>query len=68
MTLVASACAIPHWLDARAILDFHILNSEQGDIMSDFWGFPGADIVAVVVIVVLSSLALYQARTFVTRL
>jgi hypothetical protein len=36
--------------------------------MSDFWGYPGADIVAVVVIIVLSSLALYQARTFVTKL
>tara|TARA_R110001599_G_scaffold80179_2_gene216796 strand:- start:1794 stop:1904 length:111 start_codon:yes stop_codon:yes gene_type:complete len=36
--------------------------------MSDFWGFPGADILAVVVIIVLSSLALYQARTFVTKI
>ena len=36
--------------------------------MSDFWGYPGADIVAVVVIIALSSLALYQARTFVTKL
>ncbi|MFT5533575.1 MAG: hypothetical protein ACI9ZF_000894 [Bradyrhizobium sp.] len=36
--------------------------------MSEFWGFPGADILAVVVIVILSGLALYQARTFVTKL
>tara|TARA_R110001583_G_C5606489_1_gene404948 strand:- start:57 stop:167 length:111 start_codon:yes stop_codon:yes gene_type:complete len=36
--------------------------------MSDFWGFPGADTLAVAVIIVLSSLALYQARTFVTKL
>lgn len=36
--------------------------------MSEFWGFPGADILAVAVIIVLSSLALYQARTFVTKL
>jgi hypothetical protein len=36
--------------------------------MSDFWGFPGADMLAVAVIIVLSSLVLYQARTFVTKL
>ena len=36
--------------------------------MSDFWGFPGADILAVAVIIVLSSLALYQARAFVTKI
>lgn len=36
--------------------------------MSDFWGFPGADMLAVAVIIVLSSAALYQARTFVTKL
>jgi hypothetical protein len=36
--------------------------------MSEFWGFPGADILAAIVIIVLSGLALYQARTFVTKL
>jgi hypothetical protein len=36
--------------------------------MSEFWGFPGADILAVAVIIVLSGFALYQARTFVTKL
>ncbi len=36
--------------------------------MSDFWGFPGADILAVAFIIVLSSLALYNARTFVTKI
>lgn len=36
--------------------------------MSEFWGFPGADILAVVVIIGLSGLALYQARTFVTKI
>ncbi len=36
--------------------------------MSEFWGFPGADILAVTVIIVLSGLALYQARTFVTKI
>jgi hypothetical protein len=36
--------------------------------MSEFWGFPGADMLAVAVIIVLSSFALYQARTFVTKL
>lgn len=36
--------------------------------MSDFWGFPGADILAVVVIIALSGFVLYQARTFVTKL
>jgi hypothetical protein len=36
--------------------------------MSDFWGFPGADMLAVVVIIVLSSVVLYQARTFVTKI
>ncbi|EHA15592.1 hypothetical protein HAL1_10047 [Halomonas sp. HAL1] len=36
--------------------------------MSEFWGFPGADILAVAVIIILSSLALYQARTFVTKI
>lgn len=36
--------------------------------MSEFWGFPGADILAVAVIIGLSGFALYQARTFVTKL
>lgn len=36
--------------------------------MSEFWGYPGADIVAVAVIIVLSCLALYQARSFVTKI
>lgn len=36
--------------------------------MSEFWGYPGADILAVVVIIVLSGFALYQARTFVTKI
>ncbi|MFT6913863.1 MAG: hypothetical protein ACJAWL_000149 [Motiliproteus sp.] len=36
--------------------------------MSDFWGYPGADTLAVAVIIVLSCLALYQARTFVTKI
>lgn len=36
--------------------------------MSEFWGFPGANILAVAVIIILSSLALYQARTFVTKI
>lgn len=36
--------------------------------MSEFWGYPGADILAVVVIVALSAAALYHARTFVTKI
>jgi hypothetical protein len=36
--------------------------------MSEFWGYPGADILAVVVIITLSGFALYQARTFVTKI
>ena len=36
--------------------------------MSDFWGFPGPDMFAVAVIIVLSSFVLYRARTFVTKL
>ncbi len=35
--------------------------------MSDFWGYPGADILAIMVISALSLLALYQARQFVTK-
>jgi len=36
--------------------------------MSDFWGFPGADILAVVLITVICALCLYQARTWVKKL
>jgi hypothetical protein len=36
--------------------------------MSEFWGYPGADIIAVAVIIVLSGFVLYQARTFVTKI
>lgn len=36
--------------------------------MSEFWGYPGADILAVVVIIALSGFVLYQARTFVTKI
>lgn len=36
--------------------------------MSDFWGYPGADILALIVISVLSLVALYHARTFVTKI
>ena len=56
-------CATPHWPDSRCHLKFY-----QGDTMSDFWGYPGADMLAVAVIIVLSGLALYQARTFVTKI
>lgn len=35
--------------------------------MSDFWGYPGADILAIMVISALSLLALYQARQFVIK-
>jgi len=36
--------------------------------MSEFWGFPGAHIVALIVISVLAGVCLYQARGFVTKL
>lgn len=36
--------------------------------MSDFWGYPGADVLALILISVLSLLALYNARTFVTKI
>jgi hypothetical protein len=36
--------------------------------MSEFWGFPYADIVALIVISVLAGSCLYQARRFVTKL
>lgn len=36
--------------------------------MSDFWGYPGADVLAIVLIVCLCALCLYQARTWVRKL
>lgn len=36
--------------------------------MSEFWGFEGADILAVILICVLCVLCLYQARTWVKKL
>ena len=36
--------------------------------MSEFWGYPGADILALIVISVLAFVCLYQARRFVTKL
>jgi hypothetical protein len=36
--------------------------------VSEFWGFQGAHIVAMVVIPIVSLICLYQARTFVKRL
>jgi len=36
--------------------------------MSQFWGYPGADVLAIIVISALSLLALYHARTFVTKI
>jgi hypothetical protein len=36
--------------------------------MSEFWGFPGADILALVVMAALAGICLYQARRFVTKL
>ena len=36
--------------------------------MSEFWGFAGADVVAVITICVLCTLCLYQARTWVKKL
>lgn len=32
--------------------------------MDGFWAFPGADIVAIVIIVVLAGICLYHARTW----
>lgn len=34
--------------------------------MSEFWGYVGADILAIIVISGLTALALYHARRFVT--
>ncbi len=36
--------------------------------MSQFWGFPGANILALIVITALAFGCLYQARRFVTKL
>ncbi len=36
--------------------------------MSSFWGYTGADILAIVLITALSLVCLYQARTFVKKL
>jgi hypothetical protein len=36
--------------------------------MSEFWGYIGADVLAIIVIAMLSALALYHARIFVSRL
>jgi hypothetical protein len=36
--------------------------------MSDFWGYSGADVLALIMITALSLLALYHARTFVTKI
>lgn len=36
--------------------------------MSNFWGYPGADILAVVLLPTLSLLALYHAKTFVKKI
>jgi hypothetical protein len=36
--------------------------------MSEFWGYPGADILAIVLISGMSVLALYHARKFVSSL
>ncbi len=36
--------------------------------MSEFWGFPGADILAVIMICVICALCLRQARTWVKKL
>lgn len=36
--------------------------------MSEFWGYPGADVLAIIVITALSALVLYQARKFVSSL
>lgn len=36
--------------------------------MSEFWGYPGAHIIAIIVLPTLSLLALYHARTFVKKI
>lgn len=36
--------------------------------MSQFWGYPGADTLALIVIFALSLIPLYHARTFVNKI
>lgn len=36
--------------------------------MSGFWGYMGADVMAIIVISLLSAVALYHARIFVSRM
>lgn len=36
--------------------------------MSEFWGYAGADMLAIIAITALSVLALYHARVFVSRM
>jgi|ETNmetMinimDraft_8_1059916.scaffolds.fasta_scaffold07070_2 hypothetical protein len=36
--------------------------------MTEFWGFPGADKAAIVLIISLCALCLYQARNWVKKL
>lgn len=36
--------------------------------MSEFWGYPGADILAMIILPLLSLMALYHARTFVKKI
>jgi hypothetical protein len=36
--------------------------------MSEFWGYPGADVLAIILISGLSALTLYHARKFVSTL
>jgi len=36
--------------------------------MSDFWGYAGADVLAIIFITALSLTALYHARTFVSKI
>lgn len=35
--------------------------------MSEFWGYPGAHILAIILLPALSLLALYHARTFIKK-
>lgn len=45
------------------------LTPNRGDhAMTHYWGYPFADVLAIVVIVGLSALALYQARTYTKQL
>jgi len=36
--------------------------------VSEFWGYMGADVVAIITITLLSAIALYHARLFVSRM